>query len=100
MTGSSATELVVGAHTCHPNSPKVETKSSEFKASLSYPMSACLKKEHKSFRSYKSPESPLRVLFASHSTEKQGPRAKLCRGQSSERLQESLRWPLLTSFDK
>lgn len=44
MTGSSATELVVGAHTCHPNSPKVETKNSEFKASLSYPVSSCLKK--------------------------------------------------------
>lgn len=39
MTCSSATELVVGAHTCHPNSPKVETKSGEFKASLSYPVS-------------------------------------------------------------
>lgn len=98
MTCSSATELVVGAHTCHPNSPKVETKSGEFKASLSYPVST--KKEHKSCRSHTSPESPLGVLFASHSIEKQGPRVRLCRGQSSETPQESLRWPLLTPFDK
>lgn len=51
MARSSATEPVVGAHTCHPNSPKVETKSDEFKAPLSSPVSLHLKKEHKSFRS-------------------------------------------------
>lgn len=90
MTGSSATELVVGAHTCHPNSPKMETKSSEFKASLPE-----LPYEHKSFRSCTSPESPLGVLLRSQD---QGPSS--AGGQSSETPQESLRWPLLTPFDK
>lgn len=66
---ASAMELVVGVHTCHPSSPKVETEGGEFKASPSYLVRACLKKRAPKLQvtHFSRVSTRVGVLFASHS---------------------------------